>query len=816
MCKMGVFHVFCTAILAYLLFFNSRVMNMKRIFMVLLSYVSGADILILRELPARDRRPYAWQGLRNLLILGFFAILSYTVVNILLKFPHDSIHVPVVVMIWLFATCIQLCICHWLINSWNFTYKTLYIVWGGIVTIAPPAILFGSLSPRTFDLLIELFYLFVQAFLFMLSYSSISQNKDGFYDKLREKKMEVLKRILDKERREVLESFETNSELELSARSADVIRGVEEEERELLRGISSSKDVKSLAAYAEFQLRMGDLPKSVAYYDKAIELDPGNRDLWQKKIEVLTQKSDTQELQKAIVRYNELFNADQWKENLSRQIVLKNIELSNVSFYGSFTWHLRNNINILLGKNGYGKSHLLSIVLAMLQDEEAIARRLTQIDSPVSPITPFVKVKLSSDHPSKEKEMLKIQEQIERKIGDRNASILRWKGVNKEIAGPPPPDAKFDVELADLLSQLELKEGVSVFNRTGIRNSYGKIPILAIPDSRSINRSLEYTLPVADEKTRQLLENGAYHFIVNLPYEYAIQNFLNTLAARSIDEPRPERKFDGGLFRMIGRVFRTLTGQEIGWKDVRRSQDNSGYIITVRTEGMPFDLPIQKVSQGALSVLAIFGLIYHYLSLRYPDVTDEDLTARPAIVFIDEIDAHLHPSWQQKIIKLLRDIFPNIQFIITAHSPLVVMGCKEEEVAVLRKRAEGFAIETIDANLIGRPVADVYRLVFEIEEKDGLYLELAALLPFRKSIEEEYNLLRGKTSRSTGDEKRLTELEHQMEKFRYIDRNSVIMDGFEEKEKLNRESDDILLELKRINGAVFTGNPMPHSYKTGI
>ena len=39
---------------------------------------------------------------------------------------------------------------------------------------------------------------------------------------------------------------------------------------------------------------------------------------------------------------------------------------------------------------------------------------------------------------------------------------------------------------------------------------------------------------------------------------------------------------------------------------------------------------------------------------------------------LDEIDAHLHPAWQQQVIPLLRDVFPNLQVLATTHSPLIV------------------------------------------------------------------------------------------------------------------------------------------------
>jgi predicted ATP-binding protein involved in virulence len=68
---------------------------------------------------------------------------------------------------------------------------------------------------------------------------------------------------------------------------------------------------------------------------------------------------------------------------------------------------------------------------------------------------------------------------------------------------------------------------------------------------------------------------------------------------------------------------------------------------------------------------------------RYPDSPDP--LKEPAIVLIDEIDLHLHPVWQRKLISFLTERFPNTQFIATAHSPLIVQAAENANIALLKK-----------------------------------------------------------------------------------------------------------------------------------
>lgn len=75
------------------------------------------------------------------------------------------------------------------------------------------------------------------------------------------------------------------------------------------------------------------------------------------------------------------------------------------------------------------------------------------------------------------------------------------------------------------------------------------------------------------------------------------------------------------------------------------------------------------------------------LFIRYPN--SKNPLEEPSIVLIDEIDLHLHPSWQRKLIKFLSEIFKKTQFIATAHSPLVVQAASDAQANVVLLKREG-------------------------------------------------------------------------------------------------------------------------------
>ena len=71
----------------------------------------------------------------------------------------------------------------------------------------------------------------------------------------------------------------------------------------------------------------------------------------------------------------------------------------------------------------------------------------------------------------------------------------------------------------------------------------------------------------------------------------------------------------------------------------------------------------------------------------------ENPLAQPAIVLVDEIDLHMHPKFQRKLFEFLTGKFPNTQFIVTAHSPLIVQASQGANLAVLKKEGDHVVIE---------------------------------------------------------------------------------------------------------------------------
>jgi predicted ATP-binding protein involved in virulence len=127
-------------------------------------------------------------------------------------------------------------------------------------------------------------------------------------------------------------------------------------------------------------------------------------------------------------------------------------------------------------------------------------------------------------------------------------------------------------------------------------------------------------------------------------------------------------------------------------------------------------VPVSYLSDGYKDIIGIISDIAYRMAILNPKLGHDVLVQTPGIVLIDEIEVHLHPKWQQKILHILKNIFPKVQFIITTHSPIVISSTEKNEALELYKTDTGIKYE-----IVGNPkewyISDILRNVFNIKEK---------------------------------------------------------------------------------------------------
>lgn len=139
-------------------------------------------------------------------------------------------------------------------------------------------------------------------------------------------------------------------------------------------------------------------------------------------------------------------------------------------------------------------------------------------------------------------------------------------------------------------------------------------------------------------------------------------------------------------------------------------------------------ISVFSLSQGEKTLLALVADIARRLVLLNPTAEYSDPLSGHGIVLIDEVDLHLHPQWQQSIIQDLENTFPNIQFIVSTHSPLVLTTVKSKQIRRIDVNYSGdVEISTPSINPYGKVSSDGLAIM-DTSEKPRLRNNLFELL----------------------------------------------------------------------------------------
>jgi AAA15 family ATPase/GTPase len=161
---------------------------------------------------------------------------------------------------------------------------------------------------------------------------------------------------------------------------------------------------------------------------------------------------------------------------------------------------------------------------------------------------------------------------------------------------------------------------------------------------------------------------------------------------------------DKPTFEKIKNLFKEIIPN---LADIKKIKKNGFYEIHYqeKTEtGDTFDtVKLNELAAGYRGVITMIGDMIRHFNPSYDEFSFDEISG---IVIIDEFDAHLHPKYQYELPNLLSKAFPNIQFIVSTHSPIPLLGVSPKSAVVFtvhRTREAGITIERLDDDIeIGR------------------------------------------------------------------------------------------------------------------
>jgi len=169
---------------------------------------------------------------------------------------------------------------------------------------------------------------------------------------------------------------------------------------------------------------------------------------------------------------------------------------------------------------------------------------------------------------------------------------------------------------------------------------------------------------------------------------------------------RPER-----LLAAVRKATR-LVLEPTGWRDLDWDFEQKQLVIEHPTHGR---LPLSVLSDGVRNMVALVADLAHRCVRVNPHFGEEAARSTPGILLLDEVDMHLHPRWQQLVVDLLRKVFPEMQMVLSTHSPHVLSTVDVDCIRILRERDGHTVLDTPTFQTRGVESADVLAAIMGVD-----------------------------------------------------------------------------------------------------
>jgi predicted ATP-binding protein involved in virulence len=239
----------------------------------------------------------------------------------------------------------------------------------------------------------------------------------------------------------------------------------------------------------------------------------------------------------------------------------------------------------------------------------------------------------------------------------------------------------------------------------------GPLPIVATYGAHRLNRDSAPSegTDVSAVSDRKNAYQGAFGKVRRFE---SVLAWIRTHTFADVKSESPLPHLEG----LLGALRDTLPNVEKVWYDIRSET------LLVR-EATGTIRPYNMLSDGYLAMLSVVADLAWRCIVANPELGAEAPSRTPGVVAIDEVELHLHPAWQWRCLDDLTRVFPAMQFIVTTHSAQVVATAPAECVQVL---SGATAIPVAHAN--GLDANAILREVFGVNERPAAMVKALAKL----------------------------------------------------------------------------------------
>ena len=351
---------------------------------------------------------------------------------------------------------------------------------------------------------------------------------------------------------------------------------------------------------------------------------------------------------------------------------IKKIQLTNFRRFADFTLDLDEPLIVLVARNGAGKSSVLDGIAI------ALGQFLTRLPgvSGINPKDTDFRVYPDGRRPPYMRISCTSQNDI---VWDRTE---KRDQTSKTIAEIPP--AKGQKALFEWVDNL--------INRHNAGEAYELPVFVYYGTGRGVFDVPQRKRGFGKDFTRFGALDGALESRTN--FRRFVEYFY-TLEEREARLQKEQRSFDVELPEM--KAIREAVHRLMPDFLSPRGAHPAGIMVDWLVDGDIRQLRIEQLSDGYRTTLAMVMDIAARMAEANPEMPDP--LATEGIVLIDEIDLHLHPGWQQRILPDLQRTFPNVQFIVSTHSPQVISTVPPKSLRVIEWKGEQPVLHPVSFSL---------------------------------------------------------------------------------------------------------------------
>lgn len=350
---------------------------------------------------------------------------------------------------------------------------------------------------------------------------------------------------------------------------------------------------------------------------------------------------------------------------------LKDITVSNYRKFENKIFQLNPQMNVLIGKNASGKTTVLEAVNVMLGAYLAAFKKYVPSrygynikDSDILLKAVQTKSKDAALSPSIQQFPCSVSCHL---MWDKKeiqySRIVEKKEGRTKFAGRNPMQS----QVVKWESAIEAADG-SDENQT-----YPLVLYLSSARLWNENRGKEsdyLNMPSRTDAYQRCLDpkRGNQH-----AFEY-IRTLTNMAVEENEGQPYPSYNV------IMGAIKYSLSEElEKGQSVIYSSRFGE---IAIRNEDGAI-IRFESLSDGYRNVIKIVTDIASKMCILNPYLGEDTLKKTPGIVVIDELDLSLHPTWQKRIVRILKELFPKVQFVCATHSPFIIQSLEPGELIAL-------------------------------------------------------------------------------------------------------------------------------------